>query len=84
MRPPAKITLKEIVEALEGSTFEVFCAPKRRQHIVCKHFSLCKLKPIWYKTQKTLDDLYQGITLEAIAEDIMRSDEAGTGAKGRL
>jgi len=71
-RPPAEINLKEIVEALEGSTFEVFCAPKRRQHIVCKNFSLCKLKPIWYKTQKTLDDLYQGITLEAIAEDVMK------------
>ncbi len=71
-RPPAEINLKDIVEALEGSTFEVFCAPKRRKNIVCTHFSLCKLKPIWYKTQKTLDELYQGITLEAIAEDVMR------------
>ena len=70
-RPPAKINLKEIVEALEGSTFEVFCAPKRRKNIVCTHFSLCKLKPIWYKTQKTLDELYQTITLEMIAEDVM-------------
>jgi Rrf2 family protein len=71
-RPPSEISLKEIVEALEGSTFEVFCAPKRRKNIVCTHFSLCKLKPIWYKTRKTLDELYQGITLEAIAEDVMR------------
>ncbi|HOW58454.1 MAG TPA: Rrf2 family transcriptional regulator [Candidatus Omnitrophota bacterium] len=69
-RPPAEINLKEIIEALEGSTFEVFCAPKRRRNIVCTHFSLCKLKPIWYKTQKTLDDLYQTITLEMIAEDV--------------
>ncbi len=74
-REPARINLKEVVEALEGSTFEAFCAPKRRKHIVCKHFSLCKLKPIWYKTQKTLDDLYQGITLEAIAEDVMSPEE---------
>jgi len=74
-RPPVKISLKEIVEALEGSTFEVFCAPKRRKHIVCTHFSLCKLKPIWYKTQKTLDELYQTITLETIAEDVMGSEE---------
>lgn len=70
-RPPAEIDLKEIVEALEGSTFEVFCAPKRRKNIVCTHFSLCKLKPIWYKTQKTLDELFQTITLEVIAEDVM-------------
>jgi len=72
-RPPEDINLKEIVEALEGSTFEVFCAPKRRKNIVCKHFSLCKLKPIWYQTQKTLDNFYEKITLEMIAENIMGS-----------
>lgn len=71
-RPPSEINLKEIVEALEGSTFEVFCAPKRRKNIICRHFSLCKLKSIWYKTQKTLDELYQKITLETIAEDVHR------------
>lgn len=74
-RPSAEISLKEIVEALEGSTFEAFCNPKRRNSIVCNHFSLCKLKPIWYKTQKTLDDLYQTITLEAIAEDVLKSPQ---------
>lgn len=70
-RPATEISLKEIIEALEGSTFEAFCAPKRRRSIVCTHFSICKLKPIWYKTQKTLDDLYKTITLDAIAEDVM-------------
>ena len=85
-RPPAEITLKDVVEALEGSTFEVFCAPKRRKNIVCTHFSLCKLKPIWYKTQKTLDELYQGITLETIAEDVMRpatGSEFASAIRGR-
>ena len=71
VRPAADITLKEIVEALEGSTFEAFCDPKRRGTIVCTHFSICKLKPIWYKTKSTLDGLYKDITLEMIAEDVM-------------
>lgn len=70
-RAPAKINLKEIITALEGSTFEVFCAPKRRKQIVCHHFNLCKLKAIWYKTKETLDELYQKITLAMIAEDIL-------------
>lgn len=69
-RPAADITLKEIVEALEGETFEAFCDPKRRKNIVCRHHSLCKLKPIWYQTKKTLDDLYEGLTLDMIAEDV--------------
>lgn len=70
-RPSSEITLKEIIEALEGSTFEAFCDIKHRKSIVCTHFSLCKLKPVWYKTQKTLDELYQTITLQMIAEDVM-------------
>lgn len=85
-RPAAGISLKEIIEALEGSTFEAFCAPKRRKSIVCTHFSLCKLKPIWYKTQKTLDELYKTITLEAIAEDVMRpvpKIEFGANTRGK-
>ena len=73
-RPSGEISLKEIIEALEGSTFEAFCDIKHRKSIVCTHFSLCKLKPIWYKTQKTLDELYQTITLEAIAEDVLSPD----------
>ena len=70
-RPASEISLKEIVDALEGSTFEAFCDAKRRKSIVCNHFSLCKLKPIWYQTKKTLDELYQTLTLEMIAEDVM-------------
>ncbi len=85
-RSPSEINLKEIVEALEGSTFEVFCSPKRRKHIVCTHFSLCKLKSIWYKTQQTLDELYQTLTLEKIAEDVMgptQKPELVTAVRGK-
>jgi Rrf2 family protein len=78
IRPTEKITLKDIVEALEGSTFEAFCNPKRRKSIICNHFSLCKLKPIWYQTQKTLDELYSKITLSMIAEDKMEGTPCGT------
>jgi DNA-binding IscR family transcriptional regulator len=70
-RPSDEITLKEIIVALEGSTFEAFCDIKHRKGIVCTHFSLCKLKPVWYKTQKTLNELYRTITLKMIAEDVM-------------
>lgn len=74
-RPSAEITLKEIIEALEGSTFEAFCDIKHRKSIVCTHFSLCKLKPVWYKTKKKLDELYQTITLQMIAEDVISLEQ---------
>lgn len=66
-RLPSKITFKEIVEALEGYTFNVFCKPKVREHIVCTHFCMCNIMPIWEKTKKILDEFYSSITLEMLA-----------------
>ena len=73
-RPPSQITLKEIIEALEGGhtfdvrTFDIFCNPVLRQKIVCTHFSMCSLRPVWETTKKLLDDFYSSVTLEMIAK----------------
>lgn len=67
-RHPSEITLKVIIEALEGHTFDVFCEPDVRSHIVCTHFCMCGVKPLWAKTKTLLDDFYGSITLEMIAK----------------
>ena len=63
-----KITLKEIIEALEGQTFDVFCEPEVREHIVCTHFGLCGIRPVWAKTKDLLDQYYNSVTLEMIVK----------------
>lgn len=68
-RRASEITLKEIVEALEGGTFEIFCAPAVREDIVCTHFCLCGVKPIWRKTKELLDHFYSSLTLEMLAKN---------------
>ena len=68
-RPASEITLKEIIEALEGHTFEVFCEPHLRREIVCTHFSLCGLMPIWNRTKELLDEFYHSVTLEMLAKE---------------
>ncbi|MBI4431201.1 MAG: Rrf2 family transcriptional regulator [Candidatus Omnitrophica bacterium] len=68
-RPPAKINLREIVEALEGQTFDVFCAPDLRSEIVCTHFPICKVGPIWKKTKDLLDNFYSSVSLETLAHE---------------
>ncbi|MBI3312635.1 MAG: Rrf2 family transcriptional regulator [Candidatus Omnitrophica bacterium] len=68
-RHPSEIHLKSIVEALEGRTFEVFCEPKLRKEIVCNHFTLCGVKSIWHKTKEILDNYYESVTLEAMANN---------------
>lgn len=66
-RPASQITLKDIVEALEGGTFEVFCEPDVRKEIVCTHFQMCGVKPIWQRTKNLLDDFLSSVTLEMLA-----------------
>ena len=67
VRSPSEITLKEIIEALEGHTFAVYCEPKMRQSIVCTHFNMCGVRPVWMKTKELLDHFFGTVTLETIA-----------------
>lgn len=76
-RTPAEITLREIVEALEGHTFDVFCEPDMRKEITCTHFSLCGIKPVWHKTKEILDQFYGSITLDMLARNQFQWDAAG-------
>jgi Rrf2 family protein len=84
-RSASEITLKEIIEALEGQTFEVFCQPKVRKEISCRHTTLCDVSSIWYKTKELLDGFYGSITLQMVANreinfrssDIVFSKPAG-------
>lgn len=74
-RHPSEITLREIVEALEEKTFDVFCEPDFRKEIVCNHFPACGVRPIWQKTKELLDHYYESITLEMIAKNDIKSYE---------
>ena len=65
-KAPSKITLRQIIDALEGSTFDAFCEPQVREDIVCNHICMCGVKPIWKKTKETLDHFYDSITLETL------------------
>ena len=66
-RKPSEITFLQIVEAVEGSTFDIYCEPGIRDSITCNHFGMCGLRPIWEKSKKLLDDFYGSLTLEMIA-----------------
>jgi Rrf2 family protein len=68
-KKPSEITLKDVIDALEGGTFEVFCAPETRPNIVCTHFCLCGIKPVWRKTKDVLDRFFESITLEMLTKN---------------
>jgi len=74
-RPASGITVKEVIDALEGATFDIFCEPEVRKDITCTHFSLCGIKPLWGKTKEMLDRLYEGITVEMLARNKLKIEE---------
>ena len=68
-KKPSEITLREIIEALEGSTFDVYCEPEVREQIVCTHLCMCGIRPVWTKTKELLDGFFGSITLEMITKE---------------
>lgn len=71
-RPASVITLKQVIDALEGSTFDQFCQNDVREDIVCNHICLCGVKPVWHRTKELLDHFFGSITLETVAKDPAR------------
>lgn len=65
-RDPSAINLKQVIEALEGETFQVFCRPDSRENIVCTHFSCCEMKSIWEGARLHLDDYFENISLQSL------------------
>ena len=68
-RHPSQVTLREIVVALEGDTFDVFCEPVFRKDIVCTHLCVCGVTGVWEKTKRLLDSFFGSITLEMITNN---------------
>lgn len=83
-RPPSKISLKEIIEALEEHTFDVYCEPDFRQNIVCTHFGMCGVRPVWAKTKALLDGFFGSVTLEMIANEEATVERGMTAFRGTV
>ena len=59
-RSPKKITVKDVVYALEGSSNIVNCFYEGE---MCPKFKTCKTFTVWDKVQKSLDVVLDSITL---------------------
>lgn len=62
-RPPEKITVREVVEALEGKITLVAC-----QEGACARDQVCGSKEIWNTLQTTISQALEGVTLADITE----------------
>ncbi len=65
-RDPKNITLKEIVEALEGELFPLDCV---KDPEVCSRNPRCASHDVWVDLNKTISDYLDSITLKSIVEN---------------
>ena len=66
-----KISVRDVIDAIEGATFDVFChcveTKTETREVICNHQSACNLRKIWHKTKTLLDDYYASMSLADVA-----------------
>lgn len=66
-REPRKITLKEIIQALEGEMAPVVCVSKEGK-IICPSEDFCRSKKVWKKVQDGILYALNSINLKEVLE----------------
>ncbi|BCS52990.1 Rrf2 family transcriptional regulator [Geobacter sp. SVR] len=63
-RPPEKISLLEVVEAVEGPIIPNRCVTGKAD---CNRNFTCQVHPVWMKVQDQVRDILAGVTLQDLA-----------------
>lgn len=75
-RPASKITLCEIIEAVEGSLAPVECIDDPEY---CKKISTCSARDVWLKVRESIEGVLRGTTLQSLIENQeKKADTSGT------
>ncbi len=67
-RPPAEITLAQVVRAVDGAVFEETCERFETGTKDCRHQGQCAISPVWTKLGDLVNRYFEGVSLAAILE----------------
>lgn len=67
-RMPEEITLKDVLLAAEGHTFEVICESKPINSVRCNSGKSCFLQPVWFGLRKHVDQYLVDYTLDKLVD----------------
>lgn len=68
-RLPSDTSLRQVLRAAEGDTFEVFCETKPLDPERCNPNHACNLRPIWMQLRDHINEFLDRVTLD----DLTRS-----------
>ncbi len=62
-RAPEGISVRDVIEASEHSTFEVHCQTHPVEEARCASSHDCSIRPVWLLLQRRIDDVLEGVRL---------------------
>ncbi len=68
-RPPAEVTVKDVLDASEHGTFEVNCLCHPVDQDRCMTDSSCPIRPVWQLLQSRIDETLGSIHLADLLHD---------------
>ena len=70
-RPAHEITLRDLLEASEGDTFEIICETKPLNVDRCATGAHCNLRPLWFALKDHVNEFLIQYTLQQIVDDTL-------------
>ena len=68
-RPPAEITMRDVIHASELETFDVHCVSHPVEEDRCSASHNCSIRPVWLMLQRKIDDVLESVTLADLMHD---------------
>ncbi len=65
-RPPARITMADVVEVIEGDYTPVECLEESSS--TCPRETPCAMRDVWREVRDSVNGILRGVTLQALSE----------------
>lgn len=65
-RPPAQITLGQVVRAVDRDVFEDVCGKYDAGAKNCRHQERCSISPVWRRLGEVINDHLESVTLASL------------------
>jgi Rrf2 family protein len=68
-RPPADVTVREVIAASEHATFDLHCVSHPVGEERCAESQNCSIRPVWQMLQRKIDDVLDSVVLADLLVD---------------
>lgn len=68
-RPPELISVRDVIAASEGATFDLHCVSHPVEEERCSAAQNCSIRPVWLLLQRKIDDVLEGVHLSDLIDE---------------